>query len=225
MDAAITFMNNNQLSYFKSAAEVIFERMAHAKVSANGLSVFRRCPDRRINLPKDKALIKTNQEQFGVSASTKIGPLKFEPKFPVYFSDLNNLTLSKRSAFGKYFEPNIKNFESIDSFSIINYEAFLFQLTNAQRHPVRAAGLEAFVDFVERNWPEDKARFTYHLVFVFPESEKASKTFTAQAILGANGENMVDVPDKLKPFLFNQWICELKMLDSVNEVISRRNKV
>jgi hypothetical protein len=52
---------------------------------------------------------------------------------------------------------------------------------------------------------------------VFPASEKNSKTFGSQPILGEGKKVMANVPDKLKPFLANQWIAELEILNSVGE--------
>jgi len=83
------------------------------------------------------------QQQFGVGAcmKTEIGPLQFEPKYPIIFVHLNDLAIPNDVTCGQYCEPTAFNFESFDSFAIRNYEAFLFQFTFAKKHPVKAAGL------------------------------------------------------------------------------------
>ena len=214
MDTAITFMNNNQLSYTKSATGGIFELMAHKRIYEHGISDFRRCPERKVN----------KTEMSANYSSYKLRPLRFEPLPPFIFGNLSYLNVSNADKFGRYYQPEVGNFKSIDSFTIRNNEVFLFQITVAKKHSVLASGLEAIVDFVETKWPEDKGRFTYHLVFVFPASEKNSKTFGSQPILGEDKKVLDNVPDKLKPFLANQWIAELEILNSVGKKFSEKNK-
>jgi len=220
IDAAITLVNSNQLNNFKSAAGVIFERLAHKRISESGISSLRRNPNKRMN--KTKKAIWESCKPFGVNETTTIGPLHFNPQFPLSFSDLIVKDISKIDREG-YYEPDSGNFKSIDSLSIINYDVFVFQMTNSKDHPVIASGLKDVVDAVERLWPAEKEKFRYHLVFVFPKGEKASAKFYVQPILGADGKSLVVVPDKIKPFVVNQWIAEIEILDSVAQKFVRES--
>ena len=73
-DAAITFMDSNRLSYFKSAAGVIFERLAHKSICESGLKNLR-----RIKLTSKQKLDKKSKEiwnsclPFGVGDDFIIG--------------------------------------------------------------------------------------------------------------------------------------------------------
>jgi hypothetical protein len=211
-DAAITFMDSNQLSYFKSASGVIFERLAHKSICESGLKNLR-----RIKLTSKQRSDKKFKEiwdscvPFGVGDDFDIGSLGFSPSFPIYFSNFSSI---KNVSSGEYFQPFVGNFRSIDSFSIIGTNVFAFQCTIAEAHPVLGSGLVNLVDFVEATFPFENL-FKYHLVFVLPEGEDANK-FKIQPI-----KDLDPIPDKLKPFVVNQWIAELKILSSISKKFGR----
>ena len=211
-DAAITFMDSNQLSYFKSASGVIFERLAHKSICESGLKNLR-----RIKLTSKQRSDKKTKEiwnscvPFGVGDDFDIGSLSFSPSFPIYFSNFSSI---KNVSSGEYFQPFVGNFRSIDSFSIIGTNVFAFQCTIAEAHPVLGSGLVNLVDFVEATFPFENL-FKYHLVFVLPEGEDTNK-FKIQPI-----KDLDPIPDKLKPFVVNQWIAELKILSSISKKFGR----
>jgi len=212
-DAAITFMDSNQLSYFNSAAGVIFERLAHKSICESGLKNFRRLKltSKQIS-DKNAKEIWNSYLPFGVGNDFDIGSLSFSPTFPIYFSNFSSI---KNISSGEYFQPFVGNFQSIDSFSIIGTNVFAFQCTTAEAHPVLGNGLINLVDFVEATFPCSKNLFKYHLVFVLPEGKGANK-FKIQPI-----KDLDPIPDKVKPFVVNQWISELEVLSSISKKFGR----
>ena len=131
-DAAITFMDSNQLSYFKSASGVIFERLAHKSICESGLKNLRRIKltSKQSSDKKTKG-IWNSCVPFGVGDDFDIGSLSFSPSFPIYFSNFSSI---KNVSSGEYFQPFVGNFRSIDSFSIIGTNVFAV-------HPVLGSGL------------------------------------------------------------------------------------
>jgi len=212
-DAAITFMDSNQLSYFKSAAGVIFERLAHKSICESGLKNLRRIKlNSKQKLDKKAKDIWNSCVPFGVGDDFEIGSLSFSPSFPIYFSNFSSI---KNIRHGEYFQPFVGNFRSIDSFSIIGTNVFAFQCTTAEAHPVLESGLISLVNFAEESFPNRLLK--YHLVFILPEGKDAIR-FKVQPIKCLDPDC---IPDKVKPFVVNQWIAELEILSSFAKKFGR----
>ena len=77
-------------------------------------------------------------------------------------------------------------------------------------------GLIKLVDFVENSFPNEL--FNYHLVFILPATNDAKK-FKVQSITMCVDSDCI--PDKVKPFVVNQWIAELEIISSIAKKFSR----
>jgi hypothetical protein len=207
-DEAKAFLGGSEMGYAQSTVGNLFEAVAHGLICENGLPALMRLPTPAAKKSNKNGtaqwLNETLPESFTVSA------VNFTNTFPQIVSNISTLsTLTK----GIYYQPEAQNQASFDSFSVIGNSVFAYQLTNAEKHPVKAYGLIQLHELIDRCFSGEV--FQYHLVFVCPAGKVNTNQFKWQNI-DLQGSSM---PDSVIPFAVNQWIAKVEYLPTYLEKI------
>jgi hypothetical protein len=103
-----------------------------------------------------------------------------------------------------YHRPAKRNMTSVDAFAKDTAgNLFLFQMTVAKRHPVKASGL---LDIINTFGAGCTA---VHLVFVLPACQSSDEFQGLQGLLGSNGKVLQRSPAELKSL--RQWVCKVPL--------------
>jgi hypothetical protein len=105
--------------------------------------------------------------------SIDLNPLLKYDSFAFYIK--SEISLKKKCYYKLY-----NNFESIDSFTIIDNNVYFFQFTTAKVHPVSAFGIQIIYDNISECFKNEK--FTFNLIFIGIEADDNLISFKMQRI-------------------------------------------
>ena len=134
-------------------------------------------------------------------------------QYGLSFYDLKDLQ-NHRNAIQKntYYHFRKSNFESIDSFAIVDKYVLGFQITIAKDHRVLAGGLLEFSKCIQNLFPNEK--FTYHLIFIVRD-QNAKKMKNQRVSISPSKTMNVSETIIINEFQNNQWTLIYNLMNKV----------
>lgn len=215
LDNLMRYVNSNDYLYIQTSCERIFKHLFHKLYLQIDIRDLRRLTFNQSKLNETEKLSwDKEQQQYGIKLiSFKIEMITFENNNPVEF-DIYNIDKIRNNI---YYKPRSQTLSSIDSFVKNDNNVFLFLITITTTHPIIEEGLLQVLELFERIFPNQK--LIYHLIFVCPKGTENSLKFKTQKIIENScinkNKNVMEYQNKLKSFLFKQWIAEVEITDSL----------
>ena len=211
IDRVMAFLKYNTANDAQGYRGNLFEPFVHKFVAEFGLPNIKRLSNAEYNDTDANSLLRS----FALQDGYKLHCNGVASKIPAKFSEISDVKIEKEI----YYQPNKRNFASIDSFFIKNNDVFAFQITvGTKKNGVKASGLQKLYDIVNKTF----ANMNYHIVFLCPAGEKNSINFKAVKIADVSGlyAKYKDIPENAQRFEGNQWISMIDIRPSYEKIAS-----
>ncbi len=219
-NGAVGFMTKCDHPYFQAAIGNMFQELMETAVKPKNIGTLTKLPPKSKGHIATKDFFQFNKEfdirdnvfdmwvQNGIPLSVFRGELS-------QMQDYKSFQVKK----GVYVNCLKKNFESIDSFAVIDNHILAFQITVSDEHDVKARGLMKLHEFVTSKFIGES--FHCHLIFLCLPRENAISsiqritqgsldfTFMKDGSWDSWYSKPSEVPDCIKSFIANQWRIDI----------------
>ena len=185
----------------------IFESQVHKFVAEFGLQKITRLDN--VKYKYDEIISNSSPRSFALPDDYELVCYSAASKIPTKFSNNAAVKIEK----DVYYQPNKRNFPSIDSFLIKDNDVFAFQITvGGKKDGIKASGLQKLYEIVSNTFPN----MSYHIVFLCPVGEKNPLDFKAVKILKKTKvyAHYKDIPEEVQRFEGNQWFSIINLQTS-----------